>query len=135
MPPILLILQGYHLDCRKGLKPQRGVPAYGPAPAALQPPLGSPALLLSPLGSVTFGTPGREVMRSAGAGRIFSSRPAAGREKHILFHVCFASVCLRAGLQRSWHRARPELRVCHLRMGPRAEGKAPANWMLHFYEI
>lgn len=96
MPPIFLILQGCVSGCRKQLEPQRGVPTCRPAQPTLKPLLGSPALLLSPLGSVTFGSPGREVMKSAGAGRIFSSRPAVGREKHILFHVWFASVCFKS---------------------------------------
>lgn len=53
-----LVLQGYRSDCRKGLKPRRGVPTHKVGRTTrdtLQPLLGSPALLLSPLGSVTFG--------------------------------------------------------------------------------
>lgn len=93
---------GMSLTCRKGLRPQR------------QPPVGSPALLLSPLGSTTSGSSGREVMKSAGAGRISSSRPTVGREKHVLLHAWFAFVCLRAGLQRE---------LAQLRMGPGMVGK------------
>lgn len=98
VPPIFLC-QGCHSDCGKEPKPQRRVPTCGPAPAILQPLPGSPPLFPSPLRPGTFGSSGREVMKSAGAGRIFSSRPAVGREKHIPFHVWFASVCWRAGLE------------------------------------
>lgn len=49
------------------------------------------------------------------------------RKKHILFHVWFASVRWRASLQRELAQSTPQLGVCHLRMGPRAEGKASAS--------
>lgn len=115
------------------------VPTCGPARAALQPLLGSPALLLSPLGPVTFGSPGREAMKSAGAGRIFSSRPAVGREKHILFHVWFASVCLRAGLQRELAQSTPQAQGLPSADGAKGGGqsicKLGAHWMLHSYKI
>lgn len=106
MPPHFM---GMSLACKEGAEASEG-----PAQATLQPPVGSPALLLSPLGSITSGSSGREVMKSAGSGRISSSRPAVGREKRILVHASFACVCLGAGLQRE---------LAQLRMGPAAEGK------------
>lgn len=51
----------------KGLKPQRGVPTYGPAQAVQQPLLGSPVLLLSPSGICHFWVPRKgsdEISRS-----------------------------------------------------------------------
>lgn len=88
---------------------------------------GSPAFLLSPPASVTLGSPGGEVMKPAGAGRIFSSRPAVGKEKaHSLPRlVCLCA--LRASLPRELAQSTAQLGVCHLRMGPRAQGKASAS--------
>lgn len=95
MLPIFGILQG----CHRLQEAAEGCP--GPcrtAPGTLQPLAGTPALS-SPLWDVTLGSAGREAMKTAGAGRLFSGRPAAGREKCIPF-ICFASACFRAGLQR-----------------------------------
>lgn len=62
----------------------RGVSLPVASTAILQPLPGSPPLWDPAL----LGFSGREVMKSAGAGRIFSSRPAVGTEKHIPFPVC-----------------------------------------------